>query len=354
MWAVGSAGAGVLAVAACSSFSGSDVSSSGAAAPEAGADSATDPCLAGPTAEAAGLYVMGGQSDYNGFTEPDEVLRATIQCDGRLRDWKPTVKLPRTSAGAAGGMIGDAAIYVGGQHSTGGANFTDDVVSAPFVGAVMQPFFPAGKAPNTFWRAMFGGNGASFFVAGGENNVDGGLNVQTAVTTWKVGVGGEPVIDGKPPQLPTGLSRGVGVMIGDTMIVIAGHVYTAKATDTSWRDTNVLYPDFDFAAATDGTYVFLVPGSNGPGPIVKFTVAGGAPSSITSTGQPGPAYLFGPTAVAFRGYLYIIGGLDSDAGPAGPAVNVYSARIKEGGNLEKLSLETPLPVGHILAVAFVR
>ncbi len=297
---------------------------------------------------------MGGQSDYNDVTEPDEVLRATTQCDGRLRDWKSTVKLPRTSVGAAGGLIGDAAIYVGGEHSAGGVPFKDDVVYAPFSGGVLQPFFPAGKAPNTFWRAMFGGNGASFFVAGGENYVDGGLNVQTTVTTWKVGVGGEPVIDGKPPPLPTGLSRGVGVMIGDTMIVIAGHVYTAKATDTSWRDTNVLYPDFDFAAATDGTYVFLVPGSNGPGPIASFTVTGGSASEITPTGQQGSAYLVGAAAVAFREYLFILGGLDSDAGAAGPAANVYSARIKKGGTLEKPSLEPPMPVGHILAVAFVR
>ena len=363
---------GALIFVACSSFSGADANgdpvidagssdaiSSDAISSDAGSsDAVLDPCPAGlSTAEAAGLYVMGGQSTYNtspGYSEPLDVLRATIQCDGHLRDWKTQVRLPRSSVGGAGGLLGDNAFYLGGQHSTGGENFTLKVAYAPFAGGVLQKFFTAtAMSPLPFWHAMYGSNGSSFFVAGGENYLSGGMNPQTMVTTWKIGDGGEPVISGNPPQLPMGLSRGAGVMVGDTMVVIAGHVYTAKATDATWRDTNVTYTQTDFTAATDGTSVFLVPGSSGNAAIASFAVKSGAATAITDTGQPGPT-LVNPAAVAFHGYLYIIGGLD-DVGDGGspPAINVYSARIN-GSTLEPLMLEPQMPVGHALAVAFVR
>ncbi len=365
---------GAAVVAACSAFSGSDTSGgneqldSGDGSPnaidgggtdaEAIADAKVEPddaCAAAVTNESGGLYVLAGQSEGPGvnYGEPTSVLRATIQCDGKLRDWKHLFNIPRTVSAPAGAAIGDLAVYLGGLKSTGGATFGDAVYFARFDGggALLPPFNTAtGVSAIQAWRSIYGSNGQSFFVAGGESP-DG--SVLNTATLWRVSANGEPERYGAPPLLPPGMSRGAGAMIGNTMVAIgAGAVYTAKDGDATWK-ANAPYGDTDIAAASDGTTVYVVPGiASGSGTIYSFSVTGTNAASLIPMTPKVPVGLSGPSAVVFRGRLYVIGGLLPGV-DAGATTAVRSFRIISN-DLGDPQIEAPMPEGHAFSVAFAR
>ncbi len=149
------------------------------------------------------------------------------------------------------------------------------------------------------------------------------------------------------------MSRGAGAMVGDTMVAIgANYVYTAKDGDLTWKATGP-YGDQDFATATDGTTVYVVPGaSSGSGTVYSFTVTGVNASTLVPMSTKVPVGLIGPAAVVFRGRLYVIGGLVPGT-DAGSATAVRSLRIIPN-NLDDLQNEAPMPEGHAFSVAFAR
>lgn len=275
--AVSFAWAAVCLIGACSSFSAS--SSPGEtpdAAPSEDAEAGmtsdggpVDPCLArDPLAEVAGLYLAGGFAPDG--TEPSEVLRTPIHCDGTLGSWAVVGTLPRSAVIPIVAVLGDTMLFVGGQHSTGGSPFADGFDSAKFDPQGRLPAFlrrPATTDQSHVWRAQFASNGSTLVVAGGEGERDGGNGPLTTVTKWRMeGSGVATPSAGEP--LPRPISRGGAAMIGDTLFVFArgaapdgdagstnGAIYRLRSAPVSTWENLGAFEDFDFTTAASATAI---------------------------------------------------------------------------------------------------
>jgi hypothetical protein len=314
------------------------------------------------------LWVLGGNWLTPSESQPAEVLRAAIRCDGSLGEWITVKTLPRPAYAGVAGIIGDTLLVVGGEDDVKGPTFADFADYATFdSNGGLGPFLrtAADASAGQISRTGAASDGTTMVVGGGylpltsggvPSTDDGGPPVTAAVTQWTL-KNGVPSYVSVPP-MPVALSRGGAAIFGNTLFVMGyagggGGVILKRTLDaptSAWTKVDA-FADFDVPITSSSSAVLTVgAGSDDREITVRPFVAGtlGAPSAA-SFKLPEPAFM--PSVVVARNRLYVIGGGDPAAG-----TKVASAPLTAKGDdlAGDFAPMTPLPKPRQRATAFAR
>lgn len=346
--------AGWVALVACSSFDEASVAMDAAdAGSPAEADATVEapgPADAGrcadPTAEVAGLYVMGGTETVGG-AEPTAILRAPIRCDGALGAWEvQPVTIPFSVDRGAVGVVDDRVVFLHGLHSSGGPVYSNAVYVASRAADGRLGAFSAYTVPGLVqrWRVASVSTGDALVVMGGQGPGDAGAldtvqSVTLAAASAKV-----------TPYANLDVSRQrFAATLHDGKIFVAGTVGTPSVgavvgggTVGGWRplpDNDV--GGLDMSAVTDGTRAFFFGGTDQPTRV--WILRAGRETFDPATPLPMDVVL--TTAASLRGFVYMLGGQSLGA-------RVLVGRLSDMGIVD-VKDGPPLPTARIGHMAFV-
>lgn len=270
------------------------------------------------------LYIMGGAIS---GSVTNEVDYASINADGSINSWVEDTSSPLLYDEYSGAVTGyDGYIYVVGGY---GASNLSAVTYAPVNGdgslgawqyTTSMPIAISGDNSNV---ALVAENGYMYVMGGGTNS---GYNADVLF----VPIGPNGTLGAWQYSLNTyGTPRVPGAAVAYN-----GRAYMFGGCDGSGCATgltDVQYAGLD-AIPRIGYYSKLVDMTGNPG--------NGQLSRTSNTGSALPAAVGSAAAVAYDGYLYVLGGWNGSA----PIDNTYYAKINTDGSIGSWTPTTALPV----------
>ena len=292
---------------AMSVFQSAITASTGAVGSWAGVDNSL-PAMANMGFAQVGnyLYVFGGSLNSAPTTPISTVYYTSIASDGSISNWQTTTSM-NTAIWFNNGTSMNGCIYSLGGENSGGTSLTN-----------VQYACPSSNGTISAWY-----NGPALSVA----------TTDTAVTSYGgyiYGVGGWTTAVTAATQFSLVNNGGSGAL--------------------SSINTGTLMPDnnYNMGAVAYNGYVYLLGGSTGSTPYlstVRYMKIGvdGSVSSTWLTTTPLYTTLYDLRAVAYNGYMYILGGNDGTI----RRNDVYYAPINSDGTLGSWTATSSFQVGRV-------